>query len=136
MPFWNKFISNTNTQKELREEAEFVNGERKVKKKGIQWGEFFEFFWQLYDSKQLENSDGKWEKPQKPKIEEVVEETVKLAANKISTDIAKAIETRLNKLNNTAKDTKNIINTTSTNLSSTISSGLTQIQVLLSQMRN
>jgi hypothetical protein len=141
LPFWRKFINNADTQKELKEIKEWktnpITNEREevIKQKGIQLGEFLEFFWQLYDSKQLENSNGKWEKPKKPNLEEVLEANLKLTANKIGGDIAKVIETRLNELNNTAKETKNILNTGSANLNNAISSGINSINVLLSQMK-
>lgn len=47
-------------------------GKEIITKKGIQLGEFLEFFWRLFDSKQLHNFTGKFIKPNKPKVEELI----------------------------------------------------------------
>jgi len=137
LPFWQKFINNSDTQTALKQEVEWKDNpatdqpEKIIKKKGIQLGEFFELFWQLYDSKQLEAFNGKWRKPRKPKIEEIVEETLKLAANKISEDISKTLDERLKELNQTSKDTKNVIDNTNNNLNNTITRFINKIDTLL-----
>jgi len=73
LPFWQKFITHPDTQKQLVEEKEIdEKGEEKITKKGIKIGEMLEFFWRLFDSKQLHNFNGKYEKPQKPTTEELI----------------------------------------------------------------
>jgi ATPase family associated with various cellular activities (AAA) len=73
IPFWNKFIHHPDTLKELVEEVEKdEQGKEVVTKKGIQLGEFLEFFWRLFDSKQLHNFTGKFIKPSKPTVEELI----------------------------------------------------------------
>ncbi|WNE40198.1 MAG: Signal recognition particle receptor FtsY [Mycoplasmataceae bacterium] len=73
LPFWDKFFRHPDSIKELVEEVEYnEQGEEIIKKKGIQLGEFLEFFWRLFDSKQLHNFTGKFIKPNKPKLEELV----------------------------------------------------------------
>lgn len=86
LTFWHKFIRNAETLNELVEEKEFDNktGKEITKKKGIQLGEFFEFFWKLFDSKQLHNFDGKWEKPSEPKVEELMPKITEAIDNRIS----------------------------------------------------
>jgi ATPase family associated with various cellular activities (AAA) len=73
LPFWDRFIRHPDTLKELVEEIEHNDkGEEIVTKKGIRLGEFLEFFWRLFDSKQLHNFTGKYEKPNKPTVEELI----------------------------------------------------------------
>ena len=113
-----------------------TNQPKKVK---IKWGEFFEFFWRLYDSKQLENFEGKFENPRNPKIEEVlanVEQTMKLTANKISEDISKALDTRLNELNQTANQTRQTIQSSQSAMSGTLSQIMGEIRDRLQQIGN
>ncbi|CAI2190750.1 2327_t:CDS:2 [Funneliformis geosporum] len=91
----------------------------------------------LYDSKQLESFAGKFENPRSPKIEEVlvnVEQTMKLTANKISEDISKAIDSRLNELNDTAKDIKDEIQTGQDNMNRDVGRALDRMSQLLSEI--
>ena len=45
LPFWKKFITNSDTRKQLNEEKKIDDkGEEKIIKKGIQVGEMLEFF--------------------------------------------------------------------------------------------
>jgi len=86
--FWNKFIAYPDTQKQIAEEKEIdEKGEEKITKKGIRIGEVLEFFWRLFDSKQLHNFHGKYEKPQKPTVEELMP------------SITEAIDVRLKEIN-------------------------------------
>ena len=92
--FWNKFISNEEnkeTLEEIKEEEKDKDdkviidektGKPKqiIKQKGIQLGEFFEFFWQKFDNKEIEEFDGKFTKPKKLNMEEAIME----ASNHIS----------------------------------------------------
>ncbi|CAI2187227.1 8989_t:CDS:2 [Funneliformis geosporum] len=67
------FITNSDTRKQLNEEKVVDDkGEEKITKKGIQVGEMLEFFWRLFDSKQLANFTGKFENPRKPTTEEII----------------------------------------------------------------
>jgi len=73
LKFWDKFVHHEDTIKELVEETETdEQGNKVITKKGIQLGEFLEFFWRLFDSKQLHNFKGKFIKPNKPKVEELI----------------------------------------------------------------
>jgi len=110
--------------------------EEVIKQKGIQIGEFLEFFWQKFDNKEIEEFNGKFEKPQKPKIEEVVEETVKLAANKMANDIGKAINIRLKELNATANQTRSDIESSLDLISTAISQGIEELTSLMAEARN
>ena len=95
LPFFRKFITNSDTQKQLKEEKKTDDkGEEKIIKKGIQIGEMLEFFWRLFDSKQLENFDGKFENPRKPTTEEIIP------------TITEAIDVRLKELNAQASKIK------------------------------
>jgi gas vesicle protein len=67
-------------------------------------------------------------------MEEIVEENLKLAANKISSDIAKAIDTRLNELNDTAKETKDEIQTGQSNMLTSIDGLIDQMTILISEL--
>ncbi|CAG8447688.1 9240_t:CDS:2 [Cetraspora pellucida] len=140
--FWHKFINHPDTKEQLPEikedEVDKLTGEiiidektgkprEIIKQKGIQIGEFLEFFWQKFDNKEIEEFGGKFEKPQKPKIEEVVEETVKLAANKMANDISKVIDTRLQELNKTANQTRSDIESSLDLISTSISQGVEEL---------
>ncbi|CAJ0762006.1 17002_t:CDS:2 [Entrophospora sp. SA101] len=103
------------------------------KKVKIKWGEFFEFFWRLYDSKQLESFEGKFINPRQPKIEqttEVIGNNLIITANKISEDISKALETKLNELNQTANQTRQTIQSSQTAMSNTLSQIMGEIRDL------
>ncbi|RHZ36061.1 AAA family ATPase [endosymbiont GvMRE of Glomus versiforme] len=141
LPFWNKFInSNPNAEYEPDKDDDTNQGNssnQNNEKVKIKWGEFFEFFWRLYDSKQLDNFEGKFINPRNPKIEEVlvkVENTLKLTANKISEDISKAIDTRLKELDQTANQTRQTIQNSQTAMSSTISRNLEEIKNRLQEI--
>ncbi len=138
LPFWSKFISsNPNAEYEKGDDNQTQSSSQQPaqpKKIRIKWGEFFEFFWRLYDSKQLENFEGKFENPRTPKVEEVLEQTSKLTANKISEDISKAIETKLNELNQNIAETRNSIQSNQGNMVSTLSRTMQQITGLLSEI--
>jgi len=93
----------------------------------------------LYDSKQLENfnnGNGKFINPRTPKIEEVVEEASRTIANKISIDISKTIETKLNELNQTANQTRQTIQTSQSAMSGTLSQIMGEIRDRLQQIGN
>ena len=107
-----------------------------VKQKGIQVGEMLEFFWQKFDNKEIEEFSGKFEKPQKPKIEEVVEETVKLAANKMANDISKVIDIRLQELKIVTNETKSEIEAGLETVATAISQGVEEITSLMAEARN
>lgn len=93
LPFWHDFIRHPDTIKELVEESELDDkGQEIITKKGIQLGEFLEFFWRLFDSKQLHNFTGKFIKPNKPKLEELIP------------NITEAIDFRLKELSNHLKE--------------------------------
>ena len=117
LPFWNTFITNNpnaeyEPDKDNDDQTNQQTNTNPTKKTKIKWGEFFEFFWRLYDSKQLESFEGKFENPRTPKLENVlanVDQTLKITANKLSEDISKALDTRLNELNETIKDIKDEI---------------------------
>ena len=94
----------------------------------------FEFFWRLKDSSQLEHYDGTFTNPRQPKIEQVVGENLKLTANKISEDISKALDTRLNELNDTSKDIKDEIKTGQDNMSRSIDRIIDQICTRLTEI--
>ena len=139
LPFWNKFISsnpNAEYEPENDDNQQSTNPQQNTppKKVKIKWGEFFEFFWRLYDSKQLENFNGKFFNPRPPKIEQVVEESAKVIANKISIDISKAIETKLNELNQTAAQTRNAIVSGQGMLNTTLSRTMADIQSRLAEI--
>jgi len=92
LPFWNDFIHHEDTLKELVEETETdEQGNKIITKKGIQLGEFLEFFWRLFDSKQLHNFNGKFIKPNKPKVEELIPK------------ITEAVDVRLKEMTNQLK---------------------------------
>jgi len=123
LPFWNTFITNNpNAEYEPEKDDDQTNQQSSTsqpKKVKIKWGEFFEFFWRLYDSKQLESFEGKFENPREPKIEQTLatmEQTMKLTTNKLSEDINKTLDARLNELNDTAKDIRREIQTGQDNM--------------------
>jgi hypothetical protein len=128
IPFWDKFIRHEDTLKELVEETERDENDNEIiTKKGIQLGELLEFFWRLFDSKQLEHFQGKFEPPRKPKIEEVVE----ITAGRIS----KSIDVRLKELIETAEEIKNQALTARNTCTSAIEDGLEQIRLVITQMK-
>lgn len=140
--FWQKFIQNPDTKEQLPEIKEFKNNEitgeeeEIVKQKGIQWGEMLEFFWQKFDNNEIGSDfDGKFVKPQKPKIEEIVEESVKLAANKIATDIGKAIDIRLRELKEVANETKEEIESGQESIATAISQSIEELTSLMAEMK-
>ncbi|CAG8615731.1 5010_t:CDS:2 [Diversispora eburnea] len=86
----------------------------------------FEFFWRLFDSKQLEYFEGKFINPRQPKIEQVVRTHLTLAANQIS----KSIGTKLRELAETAEEIKNQAREDRNNCTETIENGLEQIRLI------
>jgi len=93
LKFWRTFIIHPDTLKELVEETELnEQGEEIITKQGIPLGEFLEFFWRLFDSKQLHNFTGKFIKPNKPKVEELIPK------------ITEVLDTRLNELSKQLKE--------------------------------
>ena len=137
LPFWDKFIANNpdaeyEPEKDDEEPERGSNDEKEKKKKiKIKWGEMFEFFWRLKDSSQLEHFDGKFINPRQPKIEQVVETHLTLAANQIS----KGINTRLKELTQTAETIKNNSREDRNNFISAVESGLESIRLLMEQMK-
>ena len=91
----------------------------------------FEFFWKLFDSKQLEYFAGKFINPRNPKIEQIVETHLTLAANQIS----KSIDIRLKEIAQTAETIKNNSREDINNYTSAIESGLESIRLLMSEMK-
>ena len=137
LPFWDKFISN-NPNAEYEPETDDSNQSNNPPKKvKIKWGEFFEFFWRLYDSKQLENFNGKFFNPRSPKVEDSlasIEQALKLTANKMSEEIGGALDTRLNELNDTAKDINRDTKNSFDSMQTTINSFITQMRALIEEL--
>ena len=78
IPFWETFVNNEETQKQFLEIKPEDATPDYPAQKGIQLGEFFEFFWRLKDENQLEffvENNGKFINPRDPKIEEVLTRT-------------------------------------------------------------
>jgi hypothetical protein len=63
-----------------------------------------------------------------------MEQTMKLTANKISKDISDAIDTRLNELNDTAKDTRQKIIDGQRDTNDTLSRAIERMAGLLSEL--
>ncbi|CAJ0897521.1 8332_t:CDS:2 [Entrophospora sp. SA101] len=83
--------------------------------------------------KQLESFEGKFINPRQPKIEqttEVIGNNLIITANKISEDISKALETKLNELNQTANQTRQTIQSSQTAMSNTLSQIMGEIRDL------
>ena len=139
---WNGRITNTSdftkqypkTQEKLNQIKETnENGEEVIKQKGIQWGEFFEFFWSLYDSKQLENFEGEFITPRKTEIEEIltgVEKNILTSANQIS----KTIETRLNELKTATENAQLAVSLSQSNSVNNINDNISTIATLLGEI--
>lgn len=72
LPFWRKFINHSETQKQLVEVKKEHATKENPTQPGIKIGEMLEFFWNLFDSKQLPHFYGKYEKPKKPTTEELI----------------------------------------------------------------
>jgi len=78
--FWDLFITNNpdakyipdDDQEENEEQTSNNNDENEEELQNIEIGEFLEFFWNLYDSGDLMNYDGKFKSPKTPKVEEVL----------------------------------------------------------------
>lgn len=132
LPFWTKFIGNEETKKELPEIKERnQQGEEVIKQKGIQLGEFFEFFWSLEETKQLQNFNGKWEKPREDKLEEIV------------SDLADTVNIRIDETNDLLQQIGTAVNTLNNNLqasagsnSSTIQHELNSLSRSITEIRN
>ena len=136
LPFWDKFISanpNAEYEPEKDEEEPQENNDKEENKKDkkikIKWGEMFEFFWRLKDSSQLEYFDGKFINPRQPKIEQVVETHLTLAANQIS----KSIDIRLKEIAQTAEAIKNNSREDINNYTAAVESGLESIRLLMEE---
>ncbi|CAJ0649479.1 14911_t:CDS:2 [Entrophospora sp. SA101] len=83
--------------------------------------------------KKLESFEGKFINPRQPKIEqttEVIGNNLIITANKISEDISKALETKLNELNQTANQTRQTIQSSQTAMSNTLSQIMGEIRDL------
>jgi hypothetical protein len=89
----------------------------------------FEFFWRLFDSKQLDHFDGKFINPRRPKIEQIVEKSIPLAANQIS----KSISIRLKELIGTAEEIKNNSREDINNYTAAVESGLESIRLMIEE---
>ena len=123
LDFWYKFIRNSDTLKELVEETKIDDkGEEVIAKKGIQLGEFLEFFWRLFDSKQLHNFDGKYERPNKPKVEELIPK------------ITEAVDTRLAELNIRVTEIKERIFYLTETFNTTFNDNTTKIDSTLNEI--
>ena len=130
IPFWKKFIEkNPNAEYEpgKEEEVQKNNNEGEKEKIKIKWGEMFEFFWNLFDSKQLEHFTGKFINPRRPTVEQVAEQ--------VGNQISNSISTRLKELTETAEEIKLQSQEARSNCTSAIEDGLEQIRLLLSQMK-
>ena len=90
----------------------------------------FEFFWRLFDSKQLDHFDGKFTNPRNPKIEQVVETNLISVGNQIS----KSISVRLKELNETTENIRLTTQETQNNFISTIDYSLEQLKLMLSEI--
>lgn len=136
LPFWTKFIGNDDTKKELPEIKEIKTnqqGEQEeiIKQKGIELGEFFEFFWSLKETEQLKHFNGKWEKPREDKLEEIV------------SDLADTVNIRIDETNDLLQQIGTAVNTLNNNLqasagsnSSTIQHELNSLSRSITEIRN
>ena len=123
LPFWNDFIRHPDTLKELVEETETdEQGNEIVTKKGIQLGEFLEFFWRLFDSKQLHNFNGKFVKPNKPTMEELIPK------------ITEAVDIRLKEIREQLIQIKEEINSKGNEYTSAFNIGNTSIIGMLEEI--
>jgi len=125
--FWNRFITNFETKKILNEEKETnEQGEEIIKKKGIQWGEFLEFFWNLKDTGQLQHFDGKFVSPKPPKIEDIVEKTI--------AKVDETLNTRLDEVNNRISEIREEISSRGGEYVGTLNMGITNITSMLAEI--
>jgi len=85
----------------------------------------------LFDSKQLDHFNGKFINPRQPKIEQIIERSIPLAANQIS----KSISTRLKELIETAEEIKLQAQEARSNCTAAIEDGLEQIRLIISEMK-
>jgi len=120
LSFWNDFIRHEDTIKELVEEIERDEQEKEIiTKKGIQLGEFLEFFWRLFDSKQLHNFTGKFIKPNKPKVEELIPK------------ITEALDVRLKEIKEQLIQVKEELSSQEKNYTSTFNSQVSRLSTSL-----
>ena len=106
--FWDRFIEK-NPNAEYEPEGNGQSNRQNQKKIKIKWGEMFEFFWNLFDSKQLESFEGKFTNPRQPKIEEV-------------------LGTRLKELSESVEDFKRAVKSAETESISILEKKLTEIK--------
>jgi len=128
LPFWKKFISHSETKKDLPEIKSKDANETKPAQKGIQLGEFFEFFWNLKESGQLHHFNGKWENPRDDKIEDV------------NNKIKDTIDVRIDETNDLLQQIGEVINNMSSSLkeakSSVIEMTIKDLQQSVTEIRN
>lgn len=127
--FWDKFINNEENKKILNEEKETdEKGEEIVKKKGIQLGEFLQFFWQKFDSGELWDNDfdGKFTDPREPKMQDVVIQA--------SNHISKALDARLKELDQSITQIKEETQVANNVFSENFNNAVEQITGLLSEI--
>jgi len=123
LKFWDRFIHHPDTLKELVEEVEYnEKGEEIITKKGIQLGEFLEFFWRLFDSKQLHNFTGKFIKPNKPTVNELIPK------------ITEALDVRLKELTEQLKLTNNELMEQKSEFTNVITHNTTRMSQILEQI--
>ena len=121
LTFWNDFIRHEDTIKELVEETERdEQGKEIITKQGIQLGELLEFFWRLFDSKQLHNFKGKFIKPNKPKVEELIPK------------ITKALDVRLKEMKEQLLQINSQLSLTEQNFTTSFNESSTSIVNMLS----
>jgi len=143
IPFWDKFINNPDNKEileEIKEEAtdkedKVITDEKTgkpkeiIKQKGIQLGEFLEFFWQKFDSGELwdEKFDFKFTNPREPKIEKVTEE--------IGTNIQQTLDIRLKEMEKTSSEILSEMKASNSAFHENFNKAVERISSLLSEIR-
>ena len=122
VPFWKRFIAHPETKKKLPEIKKEDATPQYPEQPGIQLGEFFEFFWNLKDSKQLPHFNGKWDPPRKPKIEDTIPK------------ITEALDVRLKGIYDKAREIKDEIKAANHDYTTLTKMGITQITGMLAEI--
>jgi len=135
--FWNMFIKNEENKKILPEEKEEViineetgETEEVIKQKGIQLGEFLQFFWQKFDGGELwdREFDAKFVNPREPKMTE----TVINASNHISN----TLDIRLKELNKSNDGVLSEMKASNSTFHENFNKHMEQLCTLLSEIKN
>ncbi|RHZ35671.1 AAA family ATPase [endosymbiont GvMRE of Glomus versiforme] len=130
--FWNKFINNEDNKKILNEEEETKivdeetgETEETAKQKGIQLGEFLQFFWQKFDSGRLWDKEfnAKFKEPREPKIND----TIIQASNHISN----ILDVRLKQIDKSSKKILNEMTIANNTFSENFNDAVSNITTLL-----